>query len=166
MNKKYSILPNLILGLLFIVVGYAIYKYITNPMEEEAKASELWPSVSGKIIVSEIESHTSGGKKMYSADVHYSYTIEGKQYIGAGITNADASTSVSSSVKKDLEKYPKGEIVEVFYDPDFPEISVLEPGINFWSGLLFKIPFVFIFLGVVMLLAVLKKLFRRILFGR
>ncbi len=166
MNKKPSIFSGLVFGLLFAVVGYATYKYITNPMEEEAKASELWPSVSGEIIISEIESYTNHGERLYSADIHYSYMVEGEEYNGAGITNADASTSVQSSVKKDLKRYPKGKIVDVYYDPDFPEISVLEPGINFWNGLLFKIPFVFMFLGAIMFLMALKNLFRRILFGR
>ncbi len=166
MNKKSSIFPSLIFGLLFTVVGYATYKYFTSPLEEEAKASESWPSVSGEITTSKIESHTSNGDRLYSANIHYSYVIKGEKYSGSGITNADASTSVQSSVKKDLKKYPKGKIVDVYYDPDFPEISVLEPGINFWNGLLFKIPFVFMFLGIIILLSALKNLFRRILFGR
>ncbi len=166
MNKRTSIFSGLFFGFLFMFAGYATYKYITNPLEEEAKASELWPSVSGEIIISEIESHTSHGERLYSANIHYFYTVDGKKYSGSGITNTDASTSVQSSVKKDLKKYPRGKIVEVYYDPEFPEISVLEPGISFWNGLLFKIPFVFIFLGIIMFLSVLKKLFRRILFGR
>ncbi len=166
MRKKSSVLSGLIVGLVFTIMGYAAYNYITKPMEEEAKASESWPSVLGEITTSEIARYTSSGETMYSANIHYVYKVENKEYGGSNITSSDGSTSVQSFVKKDLKKYPVGKQVKVYYDPLFPESSLLEPGVNFWIGLLFKIPLVFMVLGGLIFLSALKNLLRRILFGR
>ncbi len=157
----------LIFSAIFIIGGYMAYKYIAKPFQEEAEASLEWPSVTGEITYSDMNSHISDGTKMYSVDIRYSYVIDNKTYNGAGITVADnsgavSSTSSKSSVVKTLKKYPKGKQVKVYYDPDFPESSVLETGMSFLGKVLCKVPWLFVFLGVWMLLSVFKRIF----FGR
>jgi hypothetical protein len=99
---------------------------------------------------------------MYSASVQYDYTVEGKIYNGSGIRTLDGSTSSSSSVKKTLKKYALGKAVTVHYDPEFPNIAVLEPGTGFLMGILLKLPLLFCIVSVLMVVA----LFKRLLFGR
>ncbi len=167
MSKQMSSLGVLIFAAIFIVGGYMAYKYIVKPIEAEAEASQEWPYVIGEITYSDMNTHISDGKKMYSVDIRYSYVIDDKMYEGAGVTVADnsgavSSTSSKSSVQKTLKKYPEGKQVNVYYDPDFPESAVLETGMSFLGKLLCKLPWLFVLLGVWMLLSV----FKRILLGR
>ncbi len=167
MSKQISSFGVLIFSAVFIIGGYMAYKYIVKPIEAEAEASQEWPYVIGEITYSGMNSHISDGKKMYSIAIRYSYVIDNKTYEGAGVTVADntgavSSTSSKSRVQKTLKKYPKGKQVEVYYDPDFPESSVLETGMSFLGKVLCKLPWLFVFLGAWMLLSV----FKRILLGR
>lgn len=99
---------------------------------------------------------------MYSANVQYAYAVDGIEYSGGSIETLDGSTSSRSSVKKTLRKYAVGTKVPVYYDPEFPNTAVLEPGTSFLFGLLLKLPLLFCLVLVLMVLG----LFKRILFGR
>ena len=139
------------------------YQHLTKPLAEEAEASEEWPTVEGVITYSELRSsRNSDGNELYSADVDYVYTVDGKKYSGGNIETLDGSTSSRSSVKKTLRKYAVGTKVPVYYDPEFPNTAVLEPGTSFLFGLLLKLPLAFCLVSILMVLG----LFKRILFGR
>ncbi len=164
MSKQMSGFGVLIFSAVFIIGGYMAHKYIVKPIEEEAQASQEWPYVTGEITYSDMNSHISDGKKMYAIDIRYNYVVGSKSYEGTGVTVADntgaiSSTSNKSSVKKTLKKYPKGKQVKVYYDPDFPESSVLETGMSFLGRALCKLPWVFVFFGAWMLLSVVKRIF-------
>ncbi len=153
-----SFLGTVIFSALFIIGGYMAYKYITKPMEEEAEASKSWPYVMGKIIRSEMQTSFSDGKKMYASDIRYTYTVNGKEYVGTDVSQLDASTSLKSNIKKELKKYTKDKTVKVYYDPEFPDSSVLETGGSFWFWILTKLPFLFMLLGVWIFLGFFKSL--------
>lgn len=158
-----SIFGTLIFSVVFIVGGYLAYKHLTKPLEEEAEASKEWPSVMGVITASDLHTELSDGQKMYSADIHYSYSVGNKEYYGEGITAVDGgTTSLKQAVKKELKKYPKGKEVTVYYDPEFPQSSVLETGGSFWFWILVKIPFVFMVIGGLSFLSIFKRILRAI----
>ena len=132
-------------------------------MAEEAKASKEWPSVKGIITHAElIKSRDSDGNDMYSANVQYEYSVENKKYSDSGIRVSDAKTSVKSNVKKTLRKYAVGTTVTVYYDPEFPNTAVLEPGTGFLFGMLLKLPLLFCIVSVLMVFGQ----FKRLLLGR
>ena len=119
---------------------YMGYYNITN-----SKASESWPSTKGVIIKSVVvktESAEHNGRT-YSAKIEYKYIVEYKEYISDKVSflNTDRPTTK-------VKKYPVGKEVDVFYNPENLEISVLEPG---YSPLLYLwfagaiIPFFFAF---------------------
>ena len=163
MKKRQSPLGTLIFAIVFFVGGLMAYQYLTKPIAEEAKAAKEWPTTQGTITLAKLnKTRNDDGNDMYSASVQYDYTVEGKIYNGSGIRTLDGSTSSSSSVKKTLKKYALGKAVTVHYDPEFPNIAVLEPGTGFLMGILLKLPLLFCIVSVLMVVA----LFKRLLFGR
>lgn len=163
MRKKQSILGTLIFAVFFFIGGLMAYQHLTKPLAEEAKASKEWPTVEGVITHSELnKSRDNDGNDMYSANVQYNYSVGGEKYSDGSIQTLDGSTSVKSSAKKTVKKYAKGTKVTVYYDPEFPNTAVLEPGTSFWFGIILKLPLFFCVVAVLMVLG----LFKRILFGR
>lgn len=163
MRKRQSILGTLIFAGIFFMAGLLAYQHLTKPLAEEAEASEEWPSVEGIVTHSELnKSRDSDGKDMYSANIQYRYSVDGKEYTDGSIQTMDGSTSMKSSVKKTVKKYAVGTQVRVYYDPEFPNTAVLEPGTSLMFGILLKLPLAFCAVAVLMVLG----LFKRLLFGR
>lgn len=163
MRKQQSPLGTLIISVVFFVAGLMAYQHLTKPIAEEAEAAKNWPTAEGKITFSELNrTRNNEGADMYSAMVEYDYVVDGNKYNSSGIKTLDGSTSSKSSVKKQLRKYARGTRVTVYYDPEYPDIAVLEPGTGLLLGVLLKLPLLFCVGAVLMVLNLLKRL----LFGR
>lgn len=159
MRKKQSVLGTLIFATVFFVSGLMAYQHITKPLAEEAEASKEWPTVEGIVTFSELnKSRDSDGKDMYSANIQYNYSVGGKEYSDGSIQTLDGSSSVKSSVKKTIKKYAVGTKVTVYYDPEFPNTAVLEPGTSFLFGIMLKLPLAFCAASVLMVLGLLKRM--------
>jgi hypothetical protein len=147
---------SILISIVFIVAGWLVYKHVTSPLTEEAKASDTWPSVTGVVISSEISESYSDNTKMYSPDVFYEYSVNNEPYTGSRIKSLDGTTSSYSSVKKTLQKYQEGKNVSVYYNPEAPGISMLEPGAGFFTYLIKYAPLLFCLVGILILLKFLK----------
>ena len=101
--------------------------------------SKLWPAVRGSIIYAKVrewfdegmqgpELYTRGSTQ-YESDIIYSYEVDNMKYnakrIDASFRGENRGLNRSQSLS---EKYSSGKPVQVYYDPDNPRISVLEPG--------------------------------------
>lgn len=104
------------IGLLLVVYGHS--------QRERAKASLEWPVVQGRIITSEVTSHTDEDGTTYSADIEYVYTVEGIEHHSNTVVFGGHSYSANQAVSL----YPLGKTVSVSYDPGKPKRAVLEPG--------------------------------------
>jgi hypothetical protein len=93
---------------------------------------------------------------MYSPDVIYEYSVNNEPYTGSRIKSIDGSTSSYSSVQKTLQKYAEGKEIDVYYNPETPEISMLEPGAGFFTYLIKYAPLLFCLVGILILLKFLK----------
>ncbi len=163
-------MKNLIFGIIFLGAGIGL-SYWGYGMLQEAKASENWPSVTGTILSSDVSSHRStsgsGSKKktstVYEASISYKYEVDGKSYTSSRITAGDYSSSSSKRAYRMVNKYPKGSNATVYYNPDEPYISVLEPGTTFMSYLPFGMGLLFGFVGIMVFLGgifrIVKKIF-------
>lgn len=143
-------------SMVFIIAGWLVYTHITSPLTEEAKASDSWPSVMGMVISSEISESYSDNTKMYSPDVIYEYSVNNEPYTGSRIKSIDGSTSSYSSVQKTLQKYSEGQETAVYYNPEAPGVSMLEPGAGFFTYLIKYAPLLFCLVGILILLKFLK----------
>ncbi len=165
MRKQPSIFKTLFFAAILFAIAIVSNKYIIKPLADEAKASTEWPTTSGIITASEMtkewkkdEQNLNKGDYMYSAEVRYNYSVGGKQYEGTRIDAAQSSTSSESSVKETLQEYAMGNIVTVYYNPESPNKAMLIPGASFVLKLLFKLPFVFGAVAILMILGLLKRL--------
>jgi hypothetical protein len=101
--------------------------------------SSSWPSVGGIITSSDVrewyeegaqgpESYTRGSTQ-YEADITYIYIVENSKYcskrIDTSFRGENRGLNRSYSISK---RYYSGKQVQVYYDPNNPRISVLEPG--------------------------------------
>jgi Protein of unknown function (DUF3592) len=111
----------LLLPVALIVAGGILIR-MSVTIGRKAKASLQWPSVAGTIVVSEMVEDRAGENVSSQPLVTYSYVV-----------NAQALRSsrvgfVASKSRKVVEKYPRGNPVEVFFDPQQPSSAVLERG--------------------------------------
>ncbi len=63
-------------------------------------------------------------------DVRYTYQIDGKPFTGNRIAFGQKEImSNSDAAQRVVREYPEAKSVDVYFDPNDPETSVLEPGI-------------------------------------
>jgi hypothetical protein len=106
-----------------------ILLYFRN--KQKAKASETWPSTSGRIIstdirVDEYDDDDDSFKVRYVPVVQYEYQVGEENFEGKRIAFGSDLTFVSrGKAQQFLEKYPQDQEVDVFYNPEKPKESVL-----------------------------------------
>lgn len=163
-------MKNLILGAVFLAAGIGLSIW-GHGMLAEAKASADWPTVQGKVTSSGVSvrksTSGSGSKKrtstVYEPSVIYDYTVNGKSYTSHRITAGDFSSSSSKRAHRIVNKYPAGSTATVYYNPDEPYQSVLEPGATFFSYVPFGSGILFAVVGALVLLGWIFGIFKKIL---
>lgn len=115
------------LGLLSILGAAWAWRHRTRLAERAAQ----WPSVEGEIRWTEIklihDSDSDSGDR-YQPRVHYRYRAMGGIHDGDRLrVGARTEFGEEIAAKLAIQPYRAGERVRVYYDPDRPERSVLEP---------------------------------------
>ncbi|MCA9270730.1 MAG: DUF3592 domain-containing protein, partial [Planctomycetales bacterium] len=141
-------LGGLILGALFAVIGYFVAFTFGKPILDNANASRDWPSAPGVITRSEVATARSNGKTMYSFDVVYRYSVDGREFTSSNVFfGGNGSSSHSTGAHKVAARYPRGGKVDVYYDPSEPANAVLEPGAHWQSYAVFGAGLIFLVVG-------------------
>jgi len=116
------------LGLFAIAMGTVRAK--------EALLARSWPAAPGRIIQSRVsEARTSTGNIRIARlclELDYLYLVEETAYEGHRLNAGWRCFASDDRIRKLLEKYPSGKAVQVYYNPDHPEQSMLETGLD-WS---------------------------------
>jgi len=112
----------------------------------EALRSKSWPQATGKVKVSEVGSSSgsisSGGSAVrYKANIIYEYEVQGAKHIGDRVTVADHASTSGAKHHRIAQRYPLGADITVYYNPNNPDESLLEPGLRF-------APFILIIIGL------------------
>ena len=120
----------------------------------DGRASTGWPTATGTVTEAFVEVHT-GEDTSYSAEIRYTFEVDGREHRGDRVAFSiwDSGRAEADAI---VATYPVGARVEVAYDPDDPDTSVLEPGARAGAYGLVAFGAVFIVIG-----AVLPVLFRR-----
>jgi hypothetical protein len=92
-------------------------------------ASRDWPSVTGVIEASDVQSWTGRNGTVYDARIYYKYAVNGVQYLGKRVGHADY-VSTPGHAQSIISKYKKGAAVPVYYNPADPSKAVLEVGVK------------------------------------
>ncbi len=106
-------------------------------------ASRTWPSVSATILAGTLEESYGRGGREWAPNLTYSFSVDGKRYSGHYITFPPRRGS-RASAEATLERYPVGQTVTAYYNPNDPAQACLEPGPDWWF--LFIIPVVTVLL--------------------
>lgn len=117
----------IIIGLLFVGCGLGWEQY--NEVKD-LQTSKQWPITTGVVTESDIYSRKSYGAYDSGetvAAVSYSYTVGVESYSGDLYSRAFVFTSKQ---KRLINKYPQGSQITVYYHPEKPDLSIVEPGLN------------------------------------
>lgn len=90
-------------------------------------AALAWPSVAGVVTSSAIQEYKTKGGKQFIAKVAYDYSVGGTSYAGDRLRFGNFSGPLAKA-EADVAKYKAGAPVEVRYDPNSPQTSVIEAG--------------------------------------
>ena len=113
---------------LFIVIGLIAVGAGVSLLVKSLR-SEHWPVTDGVILTAEVKAHSGKHGDTYSAEVTYSYRVNGSGYTGKKLAIGQISSS-SSYAQGVLQRYPVGKKVSVHYSPGDPREAVLETGIH------------------------------------
>jgi Protein of unknown function (DUF3592) len=95
-------------------------------------AIRRWSFTQGKVLESRLNI-TSGDS--FEPYVRYSYAVQGKSFTNDKISPVNYLTEDENAAKKAIAPYWIGSAVNVYYDPNDPSRSVLEPRNSFWIHL-------------------------------
>lgn len=100
---------------------------------DQAKSSTTWPSVPGTIVQSQMlitDDDTDDNEKKdplaHATVIIYRYQIDGKWMMGNRVSWN--TTHTDEIAKQRMRAYPLDKTVQVYYSPDNPSLSILEPG--------------------------------------
>jgi hypothetical protein len=144
-----------IIGLIITVIGFVILLISTFSIVNALSAKD-WTMTMGKIIHSEVYISKSAGDSntTYRPNIVFEYSVFGEKFICDrlyyGVKIMSSGNLVNS--KKLVEKYPVNKEVAVYYNPDKPKQSVIEPGLHFGLGSLFVVSIILVIIGVLIYL--------------
>jgi len=133
----------------FLLIGIGLTYWGWNILQN-ARASASWPTADGTITKSEVSLSTDAdGGETYSPEINYSYNINNTNFINNTIKFGENSYGNRRKAEVIAGDYPIGKNVTVYYDPEKPERSVLEPGLSAGSYIVIGIGIFFILITLV-----------------
>ena len=141
---------------LAMLLGFIYFAFISIPKTLKTKS---WPKTAGKVVSSKLHetkklTKNGGSIVVYSADIEYIYNVNGKEYSSKKIKWVDHNSNNKAHHQKKVDSYTKGQVVEVFYNPEKPSVGLLEPG--FSAGNFIALTFFILGLGSMTLLLSIK----------
>lgn len=133
-----------LLVILFFIVGIAILVYGILNIRSAAKYKK-WPMAHGFIIDNAATAPEMGteGKtpksNFYTVNIVYEYFVHDMTYYSTNISSFGYDMFLPSKayysgsiekIKDVLDKYAIGDGIPVYYDPDNPQDSVIDPGLK------------------------------------
>jgi hypothetical protein len=88
-----------------------------------------WPTVPGVVTLSKLTTHMGRDGLNFTSVVEYAYTVAGREY-RSSMQWADSKVAAARKLAASVTmRYPKGQAVQVYYDPQQPSSAVLEPNV-------------------------------------
>lgn len=118
--------------ILTLMIGCALLSNIDN-LRWLFVDVKTFHQTSGQVLLSKIE--PGGIYGGWRFDITYRYKVGELEFVSNRVHFGHQAEDNPSYAQSYVEKYPVGEQVIVFYDPNEPENAVLEPEVK-WNGLL------------------------------
>ena len=117
---------NQIILMTFVLVGIGSIVCSRVLMARVAR-SRSWLIANGAITRSEVVREQTRNGTIHAARIEYAYGVSGQDYRSDKLTiGGDFNTSMSSRAQQRCARYPLGDPIQVFYDPEDPSSSCLE----------------------------------------
>jgi len=150
MSPKQRFLFGRIFPLPFLLVGIFIFGLGMRDVMR-ANDSKSWPTTVATVQESTVKTNVDEeGGSTYYAQVLYDFEVNRFAYSGDQVAFGDFSSNDSERVKEIVKRYPEGNEVVVYYQPDNPDLSVLEPGLTARAWVIPSFGFVFLIVGIFM----------------
>ena len=140
-------------GAAFLLLGaFALVKGFRDL--QLAQASPQWPQAQGVIEQSQVAESKTKGKTNYYADIRYQYDVGGTVHSSDRVAFGGYQSPDRAPHEAVVARYPVGSAVTVFYQPEAPELAVLEPGASGSSWIMpgFGVAFAVVGIGMAVLL--------------
>ena len=151
-GRAFPIFFTRVFPLLFI--GMSVFILVMGLKERRLGQESLsWPAVSGTVTRSQVERRTetdSDGHTDvdYKPTVRFTYSVEGVEYQGMRLQFGAPDYDKNSEAQAQLDPFPVGKEVPVYYNPENPKLAVLLTGAGQGAALLIGLCVVFIAIGV------------------
>ena len=147
-------------AVVWCAVSFIALFFIGGPAIADLGTSD-WTPTDGVIIDSGVDTSTDGeGGTTYCLWVDYQYTYNDRTY-GGDVVSYSKDNSCSSWAGEADEKYPPGEEITVYVNPDNPYEAVIEnglSGVDFFVCCILPFPIV----GVLLVIGMLRSTFATI----
>ena len=164
----------LIASALIIIAPLALYSSISKYVQRSGVGN--WPHVKGVVTFSGVAEQTRYNKnsnstfstktsKRYVQRIKYTYLVNNSQYIGKNFNLNDSRSlfdgtgrifSAKETAQQEAQKFSKGTAVDVYYNPDNPEIASLSHSNASFMPILFAVGF--LGFAILTLLIALEKI--------
>jgi hypothetical protein len=92
-----------------------------------AKEHSSWLTTEGRVISSRVGTYGTVEERSYKAEVVYGYSVDGTNYSAESISAEDNRHNDYFTAAQIVNHYPEGQRVTVYYQPDNPAVTLLEP---------------------------------------
>jgi hypothetical protein len=138
----------------WLLIGYGAIAAVTCIivivfMTIYAEKARSWPTTTGRIERTWVETVRSRYRDMYEPRVEYSYAVAGHPYRSSLVSWGGGGSSYRQyeDAARDLARdYVPGQAVQVFYDPDHPETGILKQE-NYYPAPFIMLPISLLILG-------------------
>ncbi|HEY1076707.1 MAG TPA: DUF3592 domain-containing protein [Fontimonas sp.] len=114
-----------LLVLFSVLTGLALLRTIRLLLRPQGVADR--GVAAGRIEVSAVDSRSEGLRKRNYVQLEYSYSVDGKDYRGSQIRPGVQVSGTAWIVRRQIERYPVGSVVDVHYDKRNPADAALQP---------------------------------------
>jgi hypothetical protein len=112
-----------------ILAGLGIFLYRRSQQSSAYRqAAQNWPSTTGTVVMSTVQSRRSGKSHSVYPVVVYQYAVNGKDFQSQTIKAGDQFMNIrmTGQAQATAARYPVGAKVTVYYNPANPAESALE----------------------------------------
>jgi hypothetical protein len=125
----------LIICAVFFLAASLPFAFWVYMVVSTALKSRSWPYTMGTVESTCIISNRNcNGLPGYHYSVGVDYEVNGEGYLLMELRLGSFRYYSQAGAKRVIEKYTAGQSVKVFYDPDYPDCSLLQPGFS-WECL-------------------------------
>ena len=158
-----AIIIFVIFGLMFFCVGSVLTYFISIRPLCGWFSSANWTPTPARVVSCQLSHAQSRGHNLYGIDIQYVYNINGTSYTGSHY-GFYSDTPANVSVKKTREivsSMPEGKEITCLVNPANPAESVISRKIEFFRFLLTLIPLPFPFIGIIVMIYIIRTLRRQ-----